>query len=401
MSAPPLQSAQSHLPQSAQGRGHTRDRARRPTPRPRTHFALPDTLAAHAPPEARGLARDQVRLLVARSPGSIDHAEFRDLPDYLSPGDLLVVNTSGTQAAAVDGTVGPGRTPVVVHVSTPLGGEQARREWAIELRTAPDAAQPVLDAAPGDRIEVSHPGATTESEAAVVALTLLNGYPEPGADDRNRLWRAQAEGALETVLTREGRPIRYGYVADRWPLASYQTVFATEPGSAEMPSAGRPFSADLVTRLATTGVLIAPVTLHTGVSSQESGELPLPEWFRVPAVTADVVNWTRARGGRVIAVGTTATRALESAVGADGVASGAGGWTNLVIGPDRPTRAVDSLITGLHAPDASHLLLLEAVAGPRLVRMAYQAALEHGYLWHEFGDTNLLLSERKAPKAAA
>jgi S-adenosylmethionine:tRNA ribosyltransferase-isomerase len=158
-----------------------------------------------------------------------------------------------------------------------------------------------------------------------------------------------------------------------------------------MPSAARPFSAELVTALVSSGIAIAPLTLHTGVSSAEAGEAPAPELFEVPAATARMVNSTRAAGGRVIAVGTTATRALESAADAAGVVRHAVGWTDLVLGPQRPARVVDGLITGWHDAGASHLLLLEAVAGADLVALAYREAAAHGYLWHEFGDSALLL----------
>jgi S-adenosylmethionine:tRNA ribosyltransferase-isomerase len=161
-----------------------------------------------------------------------------------------------------------------------------------------------------------------------------------------------------------------------------------------MPSAARPFSTELVTALVADGVAIAPVTLHAGVSSAEPGEPPVPEQFDVPAATARMVNLTRAAGGRVIAVGTTVTRALESAANADGGVHPAVGWTNLVLGAGRPCRVVDGLITGWHDAGASHLLLLEAVAGPDLVAMAYREAVDHGYLWHEFGDSALLLPDR-------
>jgi S-adenosylmethionine:tRNA ribosyltransferase-isomerase len=180
-------------------------------------------------------------------------------------------------------------------------------------------------------------------------------------------------------------------VPQEWPLSYYQTVFARSVGSAEMPSAARPFSTELVTALVADGVAIAPITLHAGVSSAEPGEPPVPELFHVPAATARMVNLTRAAGGRVIAVGTTVTRALESAANADGVVHHAVGWTDLVLGAGRPCRVVDGLITGWHDVGASHLLLLEAVAGPDLVAMAYREAVEHGYLWHEFGDSALLL----------
>jgi S-adenosylmethionine:tRNA ribosyltransferase-isomerase len=210
---------------------------------------------------------------------------------------------------------------------------------------------------------------------------------------------------VHDYLARHGQPIRYSYVPDPWPLASYQTVFARSPGSAEMPSAARPFTADLVTRLIAGGVVMAPITLHTGVASLEAGEAPLPEWFEVPQATADLVNLTRAAGRRVIAVGTTCTRALESAATegedqADTVTTRRG-WTGLVLGPEHPARLVDGLITGWHEAGASHLALLEAVAGRALVEASYREAEAAGYLWHEFGDSCLLLPPRPAARVAA
>ncbi|MDT7803640.1 MAG: S-adenosylmethionine:tRNA ribosyltransferase-isomerase, partial [Actinomycetota bacterium] len=269
---------------------------------------------------------------------------------------------SGTLPAAIDAR--RGRQQVVVHFSTELDDGA----WVVELR-APGG--PLLDGRPGERLEL--PGGAS--------LTLLAAYV-PG---QSRLWRASVSVPVPGLLAASGRPIRYGYVPRAWPLADYQTVFAREPGSAEMPSAARPFTDALVTRLVTDGVLFAPLLLHTGVSSLETGEPPQAERFHVPATTTALVAWVRARGGRVVAVGTTAARALESA--ADGPAEG---WTDLVLSPDRPARVVDGIVTGLHAPDASHLLLLEAVAGPELVQRAYDAAVERRYLWHEFGDVSLL-----------
>jgi S-adenosylmethionine:tRNA ribosyltransferase-isomerase len=133
------------------------------------------------------------------------------------------------------------------------------------------------------------------------------------------------------------------------------------------------------------------VTLHAGVSSLEPGEAPLPEPYRVPAATARLVEHTRREGGGVVAVGTTVTRALETVAGPDGTVRAGEGWTDLALGPDRPARVVGGLVTGWHEAGASHLRLLEAVAGRDLVASAYEAALEEGYLWHELGDSALLL----------
>jgi S-adenosylmethionine:tRNA ribosyltransferase-isomerase len=361
--------------------------------RPRTRFELPKELAAARPPEARGLERDGVRLLVCAGTG-VEHARFRDLPRYLGPGDLVVVNTSATRAAAVDARLtgrfdAPRGPEVVVHLSTPLDDGA----WVVEVRTAPDAGQPIRTLAPGTRLVLP----------TGLELELLAGHPVEQGPPGPRLWRTRPlpPGRVGSVLARFGRPIRYGYLAGRWPVETYQTVFARpeprpgartgdEGASAEMPSAGRPFSDRLVTRMVAGGVQFAPIVLHAGVSSPEAGEPPAPERYRVPARTAALVNWTRRTGGRVIAVGTTVTRALESAAGARGLRA-VDGWTDLVLGPDRPVRAVDGLITGLHDPDASHLLLLEAVAGAERVQRVYDAALEQRYLWHEFGDSCLLL----------
>ncbi|WP_020662002.1 S-adenosylmethionine:tRNA ribosyltransferase-isomerase [Amycolatopsis benzoatilytica] len=337
---------------------------------PRTRFDLTADRSASAPPEARGLARDEVRLLAA-DPANIRHTVFRDLDSFLRPGDLLVVNTSGTLPAAVDAIRGD--QVVTVHFSTELDDGT----WVTELR-APGG--PLLDGHPGEQLALP----------AGAAITLI----EPSVAGAKRLWRAKIdlEGDVARYLAKVGRPIRYGYVPRAWPLPNYQTVFALDPGSAEMPSAARPFTTELVTRLVARGILFAPVLLHTGVSSPEAGEPPSAERFRVPATTAALVNWVRDQGGRVIGVGTTAVRALESATDPGGLATAAAGWTELVLGPDRPARAVDGLLTGLHAPEASHLLLLEAVVGPKLVQRAYDAAVERGYLWHEFGDVSLLTS---------
>ena len=186
-------------------------------------------------------------------------------------------------------------------------------------------------------------------------------------------------------------PIRYGYIDRDRPIGVYQTVFADEPGSAEMPSAARPFSAQLVTRLAARGIGFAPFVLHCGVSSPEAHEPPAAEWYRMPAESAAAINAARAQGHRVIAVGTTAVRALETVAGASGSIQPGSGWTNLVVSPDRPVRTVDGLITGWHEPEASHLDLLQAVAGRRLLEASYTAALAGRYLWHEFGDSHLIL----------
>jgi S-adenosylmethionine:tRNA ribosyltransferase-isomerase len=332
-------------------------------------FELPGALEAREPPEARGVARDAVRLLVAgRDDGRVEHARFSDLPQILRTGDLLVVNVSATQPAAVDGRRSDG-SAVRVHFST--RAPELDSDWrVVELRSA-DGSHPARGRA-AERIALPG-GALVELVAPYVSGARLLLALFYGADP------------LDEYLAEFGRPIRYGYVDREWPLEAYQNVYATVPGSAEMPSAGRPFTAELITRLVAHAVMIAPITLHCGVSSPERHEAPFPEWYEVPEATAQLVNQVRASGGRVIAVGTTVVRALESAPG------GGSGWTGLVITPDRGIQVVDGLVTGWHEPEASHLQMLQAIAGRELLERSYQAALTHGYLWHEFGDSHLIL----------
>ena len=353
-------------------------------PEPSTAFRAAEF--APRPAEWRGLARDAVRLLVARPDGVVDTV-FSAIGDHLRPGDVLVVNDSATVAGEVDATRAVDGTaePVVVHLAAVL--DDGTR--VVELRTAPDADRAVLDARVGEVVRIG---------AGEASLRLLGPWPGPGPSSPtgvgNRIWRARVDGPLDAALARSGRPIAYGYLDRRYPLSAYQTVFARRPGSAEMASAARPFTAGLVRELTGRGVAFASVTLHTGFSSQEAGEAPGPEWFEVPAATADAVNTAHGRGHRVVAVGTTATRALESAVvdAADGARAVArSGWTTRVVTPDDPPRLVTGLVTGWHDPHASHLLLVEAVAGRALTQAAYDRAVAGGYLWHEFGDSALLL----------
>ena len=346
-----------------------------PSPAGVMDFVLPPELSASEPPEARGIERDEVRLLVSGH-GDPVHTRFSDLARFLRAGDLLVVNTSATMPAAVDAVLADHRL-AVVHFSTRLDDGT----WVVELRKR-NASGPILDAEAGAEVTLAGGG----------SLRLAG--PQHGiARGGVRLWRADVTGVGEVTkyLCAHGRPITYGYLHGRWPLSDYQPVFATAPGSAEMPSAGRPFSTRLVTELVAGGVGFAPVLLHAGVSSLEVGEAPQPERFEVTATTSRLVNEARQAGGRIIAVGTTATRAIETVADVDGQVRPGYGWTHLVLGPNRPARAVDGIITGWHEPGASHLLLLEAVVGPCRVERAYAEALQEGYLWHEFGDSALLL----------
>jgi S-adenosylmethionine:tRNA ribosyltransferase-isomerase len=341
-------------------------------PTNRIRFELPSELEAAVPAEARGITRDAVRLMVAyKSENRLVHANFSDLPRFLDAGDLVVVNTSGTLAAEVD-AVGPDGAALAVHLSTQLPANL----WVIELRRD---GGPFRAATPGWIVQLPDGG----------SIELLAPYER----SNGRLWVASLHLPLPllTYLALHGRPIRYGYVPGTWPISMYQNVYATEPGSAEMPSAGRPFTPEVITRLVAKGIGVAPLVLHTGVSSLESCEAPYAEYYRVDAHTAHLVNDTHRQGGRVIAIGTTVVRALETVADERGRVHPGEGWTETVITPDCGVHAVDGLLTGWHEPEASHLDMLEAIAGRDLVEVSYQAALAEGYLWHEFGDVHLIL----------
>jgi S-adenosylmethionine:tRNA ribosyltransferase-isomerase len=335
------------------------------------HFALPHELEAAEPPPVR----DDVRLMVAKQGRPLVHARFLDLPEHLRPGDLVVVNASATIPAALVARRADG-TAVDLHLSTPEppAADDSRR-WVVELRRGGGR---VRSARAGERLEL--PGGAS--------ARLLAPYLSPG-----RLWIAALELSTGVVayLAEHGAPIRYAHETSAHTLADHQTIFAREPGSAEMPSAGRPFTERALNALGARGVGVAEIVLHTGVSSPEAGERPYPERFRVPDETAAAVNRARRGGHRIIAVGTTVVRALETVAAPDGSVHAAAGWTGLTVTPERGVRAVDALLTGWHEPDASHLLMLEAIAGRALLERSYAAALAHGYRWHEYGDVHLLL----------
>jgi S-adenosylmethionine:tRNA ribosyltransferase-isomerase len=338
-----------------------------------------------------------VRLLVSDvETDSIHHSRFDELWRWLSPGDLLIVNTSGTLNAALTATTDRGEA-FELHLSTELPGGF----WTVEIRQPGVVASlPCRTARAGTRYCLPAGG----------HATLLAPYPATAPiDSSSRLWIAAVHlpGSRLEYLERHGFPIRYSYVKQRWPGSMYQTVFATEPGSAEMPSAGRPFTPELVTRLIASGVQIAPLLLHTGVASLEDHEPPYEEYYRVPRETAELANTARLAGHRVIAVGTTVVRALETVTDSRGTSFPGEGWTNLVVTPGRPVRSVNGLITGFHEPRATHLTMLErvvAAASPRCdargrggvdaashLDRAYTEARQHGYLWHEFGDSHVIL----------
>jgi S-adenosylmethionine:tRNA ribosyltransferase-isomerase len=347
-------------------------------------FHLPPELEASEPPEARGLTRDEVRLMVSYpADNRVAHTQFRNLPDYLETGDVLVINTSGTMNAAVEATRSDG-TLLELHLSTHLPADL----WIVEVRQPEGTAtKPFYQARPGETLSMP------DGASATFLAPYLTQHRTP-PHSPVRLWVAtlHTPNSLEDYLAQYGFPIRYSYVKQAWPIDYYQTVYVTERGSAEMPSAGRAFTPELITRLVAQGVHVAPLILHTGVASMEDHEPPYEEFYRVPSETARLINTARLEGKRIVAVGTTVVRALETVTGTNGVTHPGEGWTRLVITPERGLRAINAMLTGLHESKATHLAMLQALAGAEHLHMTYTEALKQGYLWHEFGDLHLILT---------
>lgn len=354
------------------------------TPLSLMEFSLPPELEASAPPESRGLRRDQVRLMVSNySIDQIKHTRFYNIDKYLNEGDVLVINTSRTRNSALLATRADG-IPLEIHLSTRFDNDL----WTVELRTIDELGKTKHFEGAREGEVLNLPGGTFAILQGPYISDCI-GHSPPS----ETLWLAKLAFPfpVDDYLARYGFPIRYNYVKEKWPLSFYQTVYATESGSAEMPSAGRPFTSRLLKRLQSRGIRIAPLILHTGISNIESHEPPYKEFYRVPAATAQVVNEARASGHRVVAVGTTAIRALETVTNTDGKTRAGEGWTCLVITPQRGLRVIQALLTGMHEPEASHLAILEALAGSPHIQIAYEEALRKGYLWHEFGDLHLIL----------
>lgn len=327
--------------------------------------AAPALQEATAPPERRGVARDGVNLLVTdRKARRHARARFSDLPSFVRPGDLFIVNDSATIPAAVRALRENGES-IALHIATKID----ERIWMAEPRGTVRA---------GEELRLPSGG-------SAVAIA-------PVEPERPRLWYVWFDlpVPMYAYLAKAGDPIRYAYVRERIPLAAYQTVFARIPGSSEMPSAARPFTAQTVRDLRRAGAQFASITLHCGVSSFERPERPAMERFTVSGESATAVNAARDDGRRVIAVGTTVVRALESAVRDDRVIA-ASGWTDLVLEPSSKLRAADGLITGFHEPGSTHVSMLRAFMDDLLLEEAYDEAASRSYFYHEFGDIHAML----------
>jgi S-adenosylmethionine:tRNA ribosyltransferase-isomerase len=342
----------------------------------------PSLRPATEPPEDRGLARDEVRLQALGERGVAD-ARVRDLPRLLRRGDLLVANRSALRPAAVDAEPATPDTGAPPRFLLHLAQRYGPGAWLVEPRV--DEATPgPLDLPLGTRLRV-----------AGLDARLLGSYP-----GLPRLRFLHVDGAanggrdLAEAAERHGRPVRYGHLRARPPRSAYATVFGDRPGSAEMASAGRPFTAALLQALRARGVGLTRITLHAGVSGLEAPEddeaLQVPaEAFEVSAGAARAVNEALADGRRVVAIGTGAVRALETAWDGRSVRA-VRGWTRTVLRPGRSGGFLSGVLTGLHDAEASHLRLLRAVVGERRVSDAYRAATDAGLLAHEFGDVQLL-----------
>ena len=340
-------------------------------------FGLPPELEAHEPPEIRGRGRDDVRMMVTTRAGELQHVRVNDLSAFLQEGDALVINVSQTLAGSVP----------ILHTSELRKLHLSRRItdnlWVAELRNVSgNGTTPLLDAEAGDSFRL--PGNA--------CVELLRPYKDRD-DGLVRLWLTELRLRMDwpEYLGRHGEPIRYAYAGAEWPIEYYRTTYGAVPGSAEMPSAGRALTAELLSALAARGVEIVPVTLHCGVSSPESWEGTHDEFYAVSASAARRINAARTNGGRVIAVGTTVVRALESASDEHSILHESEGITSLTITPEHRLRAVDGLLTGWHEPQASHLQMLRAFVSASVLESSYREALASRYLWHEFGDLQLII----------
>jgi len=340
-------------------------------------FDLPKHLACPLPTEERNMERDEVRLLVTTNSGQTAHTTFNQLPGFLQKGDVLIVNTSATVPSALPVSL-PGDKQGRLHVSTKLNNN----EWLIEIREVT-----------GNKTSRWHEGEEAMTLQLPLSQTVILKKKFYKNDHWLHLWIAEfnVNQPLQKYLSANAQPIQYEKLDRQYPLSYYQAFFSFHPGSAEMPSAGRGFTKNLVERLLKKGIVLAPVILHTGVSSLEENETPYPEYMEVDPVTASIINTAKSQYRRIIAVGTTAIRAIETAVNNEGLVLPYKGNTELFIDENYSMKVIDGLLTGFHEPKASHLNMLQSIAGYDHLDKAYKEAIREGYYWHQFGDLHLIL----------
>jgi S-adenosylmethionine:tRNA ribosyltransferase-isomerase len=344
------------------------------------NFDLPDELSANKPPELRGINRDMVKLMtIDSSDGATRHSTFNHLADFLRSGDLLVFNSSRTLPASLR-TINAGKDqPTEVRLAEHLPDDS----WLVLI----------LFGNENKNDELIRPGQKIEFKCNLSAVV-------ENKDQRNprlwKIWFSQTGSELIDTIHLIGKPIRYGYISAPLPLEYYLTVFAIDPGSSEMPSAGRAFTWKMLFDLKNKNIGTTFLTLHTGLSSYMDDDLSIPhtvgeEEYFIPNGTASKIRTAKAKGGRIIAVGTTVVRALESSASITGKVIAGHSYTNLKITADHDLKITNGLITGFHEPQASHLDLISAFLSPKQIRKAYEEAIQKRYLWHEFGDLCLIL----------
>ncbi|PRY58639.1 tRNA preQ1(34) S-adenosylmethionine ribosyltransferase-isomerase QueA [Glycomyces artemisiae] len=342
------------------------------------NFQLPAHLLARQPIERRGGERHDSKMVVYHKRSeTVEFTSFREIPRFLEPGDVVVINDSRTLNASVFANVEDrGRVEVQLRYNP------KDNIWGVssKSRRAP-------------RI-----GSKLTFDGTDITATML------GPDDRGlSLWMLEFDcefDALVAYLDEHGRPIPSLYVEGSFTNEEYNSVYAERPGSAEMPAAGRHFTEEVLTRLRERGVGIAYITLHTGLSSVEISEEHLEdhrmhaEWCQIPPETADMVNTAKDEGHRVLVVGTTVMRTLESAAKEDGLPLRAGDrWTDLYIYPGFDFQVADAFVTNFHGPRSSRIALASAFTGADLLLHGYDAAIERGLQFYEFGDTTLTLPD--------
>lgn len=341
-------------------------------------FELPQDLIAEHPVEPR----DAARLLVVGGDGTLQHRIFRDLPDLLEPGDLLVVNDTRVIPARLIGHKGEGK--VEVTLVQPAGDSLWRA-----------LARPGRKLAPGTRIDFA-PGfaATVVAKGEMGEVILV--FEAGGTGLADLLERHGAMPLPPYIKRREGPQAQ-----DR---NDYQTVYAREAGAVAAPTAGLHFTADLLDRLEARGIGRATVTLHVGLGTFQpmrvddtDDHVMHSEWGRVTPETAAAVNACRASGGRIVAVGTTSVRLLESAAREDGVLEAFEGETAIFITPGYRFRAVDRMVTNFHLPQSTLFMLVCAFSGTDTMKAAYGAAIDQGYRFYSYGDACLLSPNAPTP----
>jgi len=334
-------------------------------------YDLPKELIAQKPVEPRDASR---LMVVDRASGAIAHRRFRDLPEYLRPGDGLVINDTRVMPARLLGC--RERTGGAMEVL--LLKRLSRDRWETLVK-------PGKKARPGERI--------------VFGDGLLVGTVVGPTDYGGRIIDFRYEGVFENLLDRLGQMPLPPYIHEQLEDPErYQTVYAREWGSAAAPTAGLHFTPELLDRLVAQGVEIHRITLHVGLGTFRPVEVEDPtqhkmhsEFFRVSPEAAAGLNRVRARGGRLVVVGTTSVRTLETVAAEDGTIQPGEGWTDIFIYPGYRFKAVDCLITNFHLPKSTLLMLVSAFAGHDLIMRAYREAVAQRYRFFSFGDAMLIL----------